>query len=103
MDNYHRNIVHTHVRQAAKKIEGLLPDHPAHPEGRNPMAHIYSVIQAVMGYPAKECSNDRVEDILNIIQDCVDYVSVPDVTPIIKHKYKPYKKAAPATLDQFFE
>lgn len=102
MDNYHRDIIHIHVKQAAKKIDGLLPAHPSHPEGRNPMAHIYSVIQEMMGCPAKECSVDRIDDILNIIQDCVDYVHIPDVSPFIRHKYKPHKKDKPATLDQFF-
>lgn len=103
MDKYHQHIIHTNVKRAAKEVEGRLPELPSHPNGRIPMAHIYQVIQTVMGCPAKECDNDRVDDILLIIKDCVDLADVVDVSLAIKHKYKPQVKYAPASLDSFFE
>jgi len=103
MDKYHRDIIHMNVKRAAKDIEGRLPELASHPQGRIPMAHIYQVIQTVMECPSKECDNDRLDDILLIIKDCVDLVDVVDVSSAIKHKYTPQVKHAPASLDRFFE
>lgn len=103
MDQYHRDIVHRAVKQAAQAIEGRLPELDSHPKGRIPTAHIYQVIQTVMECPSRECDNDRVEDILSIVDDCVKNVDVVDVSPLIKHKYKPQVKHRPASLDAFFE
>lgn len=103
MDRYHRDIIHRKVQQSAKLIDGRLPELDSHPRGRIPMAHIYQVIQTVMECPSRECDNDRVDDILLIIKDCVDLVDVVDVSSAIKHKYKPQEKHAPASLDQFFQ
>lgn len=103
MDKYHRDIVHKAVRRAAEEIDGRLPELDSHPKGRIPMAHIYQVIQTVMKCPAKECDNDRVEDILSIIKDCVNLVEVIDVASKIRHKYKPQAKSMPASLEAFFE
>ena len=103
MDQYHRDIVHKAVKIAASKIDGRLPDLPSHPNGRIPMAHIYQVIQTIMECPSRECSNARVDDILSIIQDCVDLVDVADVSANIKHKYVPQTKHVTSTLEDFFK
>jgi hypothetical protein len=103
MDQYHRDMIHRKVQQAAKSIDGRLPELDSHPQGRIPMAHIYQVIQTVMECPSRECDNDMVDNILLVIQDCVDLVDVVDVSSRIKHKYKPQEKHLPASLDQFFQ
>ena len=103
MDKYHRDIVRKKAVEAAKMIEGKLPESPSHPSGRNPMAHIYQVIQTIIGCSIHECSNDRLDDVLSIIQDCVDLVDVYDVSLEIKHKYKPQERHPKVTLEQFFE
>jgi hypothetical protein len=103
MDKYHRDVVHKAVQRAASEIDGRLPQLDSHPKGRIPMAHIYQVIQTVMECPARECDNDRVDDILSIIKDCVNLVDVIDVSPLIKHKYQPQQKTLPASLEGFFE
>lgn len=103
MDKYHRDMVHKAVQRAAEEIEGRLPELDSHPKGRIPMAHIYQVIQTVMECPSRECDNDRVEDIMSIIKDCVDLVDAIDVSSRIKHKYKSQAKSSPASLESFFE
>lgn len=103
MDKYHRDIVHKAVQRAANEIDGRLPQLDSHPRGRIPMAHIYQVIQTVMECPARQCDNDRVDDILDVIRDCVNLVDVIDVLPKIKHKYKPQAKSTPVSLEAFFE
>ena len=103
MDKLHRDIVHKAVKHAAAQIDGRLPAHPSHPNGRIPIAHIYQVIQTMMQTPARYCDNNRVDDILSIIKDCVDFVDVSDVSSIIKDKYQPQRKIEPASLESFFK
>jgi hypothetical protein len=103
MDKYHRDIVHKAVQQAAKAVDGRLPNLPSHPHGRVPMAHIYQVIHTVMGCPVRECSNSRIDDVLSIIKDCVDLAEAMDVSSRIKHKYTPQQKSTSASLEDFFK
>lgn len=102
MDKYHRDIIHKKVQEAAKMIAGRLPESDNHPQGRNPMAHIYQVVQTIMECPTRECSNDKIDDILSIVQDCVDLVDTYDVSLAIKHKYKPQTKYPTTSLENFF-
>ena len=95
--------MHRRVKEAADHITGRLPTHSNHPQGRIPMAHIYQVIQTVMGRPSRECGNDRLDDILNIIQDCIDLVDVMDVSYVISHKYQPEAKIEISNLRGFFD
>lgn len=102
MDKYHKDIVNRSAKRAAILIEGKLPESLHHPQGRNPMAHIYQVINTIMGCSVQYCSNDRIDDVLSIIQDCIDLVEVYDVAETIRHKYEPHTSVTPATLEQFF-
>lgn len=97
-----RDRLHTTVQQAAKLCEGRLPDHPNHPQGRIPIAHIYDVIQGVMEVPARECRDCRFEEILQIVQFCVDNAEEMSIIRKIKHKYQPEpKRPQPSDLKKF--
>lgn len=84
-----REILHKKVIEAAAKIDGKLPEHPSHPYGRIPVAHIYHVIQSVMEKPARYCSDDRFDEIIEIIDFCVENVEQMHIVRQIKHKYQP--------------
>ena len=59
------------ILEAAEKLEGRLPTHPAHPNGRNPYAHIPKVIKdACGGISYKEMPDEAFESILELIQYC---------------------------------
>jgi hypothetical protein len=90
------------VQQAAKQCEGRLPDHPNHPNGRIPIAHIYDVIQGIMEKPARECRDIRYDEILEIVQFCVDHAEEMSIIRQIKHKYQPEPKdLGPSSLEDF--
>jgi hypothetical protein len=90
------------VQQAAKQCEGRLPDHPNHPHGRIPIAHIYDVVQGIMEKPARECRDIRYDEILEIVQFCVDHAEEMSIIRQIKHKYQPEPKdLGPSSLEDF--
>jgi hypothetical protein len=95
-----RDRLHKIVQQAAKQCEGRLPDHPNHPHGRIPIAHIYDVVQGIMEKPARECRDIRYDEILEIVQFCVDHAEEMSIIRQIKHKYQPEPKdLGPSSLE----
>lgn len=95
--------LHSLIVERGTYIHNKLPQHHAHPDGRIGIAHIYSVIKAVMGVPMKECRDCRVDDIVEIINYCVDNVTVMEgLTAPLHQKYEKEPVYKPASLDAFF-
>lgn len=94
--------LHALVVEKGTYIHNLLPKHPAHPHGRIGIAHIYSVIKSVMGVPMKECRDCRYNDIVEIINHCVDNVDVlKGLTSPLHEKYEKEPVYKQVTLDDF--
>lgn len=104
MNSVDRVIFHKYVQEAAAKIEaaGGLPDHPSHPMGRIPVAHIYHVIQSIMGVPARDVPGDRLDHLKEIVDFCVQHREDQHITRQIKHKYQPVETITAASLEDFF-
>ena len=100
MNKENRALIHSKVVQAASMIEGKLPDHPAHPHGRIPIAHIYDVIKRVMGVPAKECRDSRFDDIIKISEFCRDNPDEPHCASALRPTIP--SEPGPPSLEQFF-
>lgn len=60
-------LIHNLVIESAKKIEGKLPDHPAHPYGRIPIAHIYDVIKELWGFLARSVETQGLMILLRLL------------------------------------
>lgn len=95
--------LHNMVILAATQIDGKLPDHPAHPHGRIPIAHIYDVIKRVMGVSCKHCDDDRFDDIVRIIEFCRDNPGEPHCASALRPHIKPQDVVVHATLDQWIQ
>ena len=68
-----QKIVRERILEAGKKLEGRLPDHPMHPRGRNPYAHISKVIKhSAGGVSYKELPDEAFESVILLIQYCED-------------------------------
>ncbi len=96
------NVIRLHalIVEQGTLIHNILPAHSAHPEGRIGIAHIYSVIKAVMGVPMKECRDCRYDDIVEIIQYVVDNAKEHSIMDGLKH-YEKEPVYKPVTLDEF--
>jgi len=58
------------IHEAGKRLEGILPYSPRHPAGRNPYAHIPKVIKSVLGSSYKDLTDDKLSEVLCIIEYC---------------------------------
>jgi len=62
--------IRNRILEAATKLKGQLPPHPAHPNGRNPFAHIPKVIIDLMGESYKTLDDDKYDEVMAIIDFC---------------------------------
>ena len=68
-----QKIIRNRIIEAAEKLKGKLPDHPRHPDGRNPYAHIWKVLKsATGGISYKNLPDEAFDDVMILIQYCED-------------------------------
>jgi len=70
MNLENRRKVATRIREAADALSGKLPRSARHPKGRNPYAHIPSVIKSIVGESYTTAPDKLFDDILQIIDYC---------------------------------
>lgn len=70
MNEENKRVVLDRIREAAKNLEGQLPDSPRHPVGRNPYAHIPKVIKHLCGASYTELTDEDLPIVLEIIEHC---------------------------------
>ena len=59
------------IQEAGDYLEGQLPDHPNHPKGRNPYAHVALRVKTHFGNSYKDLPDayfDKVVDYLEVIK-----------------------------------
>ena len=56
------------IQEAGDYLEGKLPDHPNHPKGRNPYAHIALEIKNHFGMSYKDIEDDKIPELEKFIE-----------------------------------
>ena len=55
------------IQQAGDYLQGQLPDHPYHPNGRNPYAHVASCIKSKFNLSYKDIPDKNYNEVLKYI------------------------------------
>ncbi len=56
------------IQEAGDYLKGKLPNHPNHPKGRNPYAHVALCIKEEFKLSYKEISDEKFEDVVRYIE-----------------------------------
>ena len=72
MNEDNRKIIWKLIQKQGDALRGKLGNHPYHPKGRNPYAHICSLINSKFRCSYKYISNEKVEDLKNFILEIRD-------------------------------
>ena len=56
------------IQEAGDYLVGQLPDHPNHPKGRNPYAHVAICIKNKFGLSYKDIADEELQNVLNYIE-----------------------------------
>ena len=68
-----QEIIRRRILKAAESLKGRLPEHPRHPKGRNPYAHVPKVIKSASGGTSyKDLPDEAFGCVMLLIQYCED-------------------------------
>ena len=67
MTEENRRKLWTLIVEAGDYLQGQLPDHPNHPKGRNPYAHVAICIKSKFKASYKDIEDEKFDEIVNYI------------------------------------
>ena len=56
------------IQEAGDYLQGQLPDHPNHPKGRNPYAHVAICIKSKFNASYKDIEDEKFEQVIKYIE-----------------------------------
>jgi len=56
------------IQEAGDYLQGQLPDHPNHPNGRNPYAHVAICVKSKFNKSYKDIDDDKFNDVVQHIE-----------------------------------
>jgi len=56
------------IQEAGHYLEGQLPDHPNHPKGRNPYAHVAICVKSKFNASYKDIEDEKFEEVIKYIK-----------------------------------
>ncbi len=56
------------IQETGNFLKGKLPDHPNHPKGRNPYAHVALEIKNNFGMTYKDIPDEKYEEVLKYLE-----------------------------------
>ena len=56
------------IQEAGDYLEGQLPDHPNHPKGRNPYAHVAICVKNKFQASYKDIEDKKLNDVIKYIE-----------------------------------
>ena len=68
MKNDNKKKVWALIQNQGDLLLNKLSPHPNHPKGRNPYAHICSLIKSHFGCSYKDVDDERIEQMINFIK-----------------------------------
>ena len=68
MNEENRRRLWVLIQEAGDYLEGQLPDHPNHPKGRNPYAHVAICVKNKFNASYKDIDDKKIEDVLKYIE-----------------------------------
>ena len=55
------------IQEAGLYLQGQLPDHPNHPKGRNPYAHVAICVKEKFGNTNKDIPDEKIQEVVDYI------------------------------------
>ena len=62
-------IIWKEIQKTGDFLKGKLPDHPNHPKGRNPYAHVALEIKNHFGMTYKNIPDEKFNDVINYLEE----------------------------------
>ena len=56
------------IQEAGDYLQGQLPDHPNHPKGRNPYAHVAICVKSKFNQSYKDIKDEKFNEVVRYIE-----------------------------------
>ena len=57
------------IQETGDFLKGKLPDHPNHPKGRNPYAHVALEVKNHFGMSYKDIPDEKYNDVIDYLEE----------------------------------
>ena len=57
------------IQETGYFLKNKLPDHPNHPKGRNPYAHVASEVKNNFGMTYKDIPNEKYDEVIKYLEE----------------------------------
>ena len=68
MNEENRRKLWTLIQEAGIYLEGQLPEHPNHPKGRNPYAHVAIAVKEKFNTTYKDIPDNKLDEVIKYIE-----------------------------------
>ena len=68
MNDENRRKLWTLIQEAGDYLQGQLPEHPNHPKGRNPYAHVALAVKEEFKITYKDIPDEKFDEVINFIE-----------------------------------
>ena len=68
MNEDNRRKLWTLIQDAGLYLQGQLPNHPNHPKGRNPYAHVAICVKEKFGNSYKDIPDEKFQEVVGYIE-----------------------------------
>ena len=68
MNEKNRDLLWKMIQEAGLYLQGQLPDHPNHPKGRNPYAHVAICVKDKFQMSYKDINDDKFDEVIQYIE-----------------------------------
>ena len=69
MNKENASKIWTLIKEAGDYLQDKLPDHPNHPKGRNPYAHVALEVKNHFGMTYKDIPDEKYNEVINYIEE----------------------------------
>ena len=68
MNKNNAKIIWRQIQETGDFLKGKLPDHPNHPKGRNPYAHVALEVKNHFGMTYKDIPDEKFNDVADYLE-----------------------------------
>ena len=68
MNEDNRTKIWTLIKEAGDYLKGQLPEHPNHPKGRNPYAHVAICVKNKFNSSYKDIEDEKFDEVIKYIE-----------------------------------
>ena len=62
-------IIWKEIQKTGDFLKGKLPDHPNHPKGRNPYAHVALEVKNHFGITYRDIPDEKFNEVINYLEE----------------------------------